>query len=660
MASPLNHDEQSDAGQALLSQLFGGEGSGEGVTGQLHDILQHMLVIYSSAFLVLAGFIIFFHIVFAVAETAQTGKFMGGRMDPVWGPMRMVLVIGLLVPLGGMNSGQYGIMYLAKWGSGIAAKLWQETQDQADFLKPILIFPKPPSALPLVQALVIRDICEIYTTRLAQQIEEQKAKQAKEGQAQPNAPVQKSVIQSVKAQLIKSNADGSKTQSYGWSDRPYFCGAITYLESDEDKKINPYFTIEKAHYDAYLYLDRTLETTAVDYVAQIAGQANPSIGSLQRVADHYEEIVQEALDEQYQQILLSKVAAMRTQAMSTGWMSAPRVLSDLMQLNTGILAAISSLPLVDAPEVLLDPPMPPVGKKSIEETAEYYIYSALDHVRSSWEETAPVTLNAGHGLSDFTHALEYTISYARTIGEEGNTAHKIRALREMMPHDFFDITALQKDSPLVSLPKIGLYLQSKALQLLASAGVMRDIGDISSPFSMVLCGFGWIAYAVSFIIMLLLPLIPLVRFMIGVLTWMLQVVEGVISLPLIALAHLRMSDHGLINQSALWGYVLILKIVLRPPLMIMGFVGGLIIFLIVLGLINPLFVFFLALTTSSGQFAALWSLALWILYGLMALAVANACFKLIDVLPEKVLIWAAFIPSAFNKPPSAASIPVNN
>ncbi len=660
MATPLNDDEAIDAGRVMLSQLFGRDGPSEGVVGQLHDILQHMLAIYSSAFLLLAGFIILFHIIFAVAETAQTGKIMGGRMDPVWGPMRMVLVIGLLVPLGGMNSGQYGIMYLAEWGSGIAAKLWQETRDQADFLKPVLSLPKPPSALPLVQALVIRDICEIYTTRLAQQIEEQKAKQAKEGQAQPNVPVQKNLIQAVKAQPLKKNADGSATQSYGWSERPYFCGAVTYFESDEDKNLNPYFFIEKAHFDAYMYLDRTLETTAVDYVAQIAGQANPSIGSLQRVADRYEEIVQEALSEEYQQILLSKVATMRTQAAPAGWMAAPRVLSDLMQLNTGVLTAISSLPLIDAPEVLLDPPLPPNGKKSIEETAEYYIYSALDHVQSSWKESAPITLNAGHGLSDFTHALEYTISYARMTGEEGTTAHKIRALREMMPYDFFDITVLQKDSPLVSLPKIGLYLQSKALQLLASAGVMRDIGDIASPFATLLCGFGWIAYGVSFIIMLLLPLIPLVRFMIGVLTWMLQVLEGVISLPLIAIAHLRMSDHGLINQSALWGYVLILKIVLRPPLMIIGFVGGLIIFLIALGLINPLFAFLLTLTTSSGQFAALWSLALWVLYGLMALAVANACFKLIDVLPEKVLIWAAFIPSAFNKPTSSASLPANN
>ena len=69
----------------------------------IQSALQHALSIYSGAVLVLAGMILLYHLLGMVAETAHTGKPMG-RANQIYAPIRLVLAIGLLVPMaGGLN-----------------------------------------------------------------------------------------------------------------------------------------------------------------------------------------------------------------------------------------------------------------------------------------------------------------------------------------------------------------------------------------------------------------------------------------------------------------------------------------------------------------------------------------------------------------------------
>lgn len=96
------------------------------------------LGIYSSAVLVLAGFLLMYHLVFMVAEQAHTGKIMG-KANQIWGPIRLVFAIGMLVPITagdatstvdgtcsvtGYNTAQYAVVQVARWGSGLASNIW--------------------------------------------------------------------------------------------------------------------------------------------------------------------------------------------------------------------------------------------------------------------------------------------------------------------------------------------------------------------------------------------------------------------------------------------------------------------------------------------------------------------------------------------------------
>lgn len=98
--------------------------------------LMSALGFYSNAMLIFAAVILFYHLVSMVVMTAHEGVAMGKRANQVWAPIRLVFAIGLLVPVGtgassncgasgsGLNAGQYIVIQMASWGSGMASQTW--------------------------------------------------------------------------------------------------------------------------------------------------------------------------------------------------------------------------------------------------------------------------------------------------------------------------------------------------------------------------------------------------------------------------------------------------------------------------------------------------------------------------------------------------------
>jgi conjugal transfer/type IV secretion protein DotA/TraY len=90
-----------------------------------HAALHSILQFYSIGLMVIAVLIFVYFIMAILAETAQTGTPFGKRFNHVWAPIRMVVALGLLIPLGpGLNAAQYITLYAAKWGSGFATNGW--------------------------------------------------------------------------------------------------------------------------------------------------------------------------------------------------------------------------------------------------------------------------------------------------------------------------------------------------------------------------------------------------------------------------------------------------------------------------------------------------------------------------------------------------------
>ncbi|MDD3183235.1 MAG: DotA/TraY family protein [Alphaproteobacteria bacterium] len=149
------------------------------------------LSIYSSAILVLAGFLLMYHLVFMIAEQAHTGKIMG-KANQIWAPIRLVFAIGMLVPItagstdnsscqvSGYNLAQYSAAQIARWGSGLGSRVWEtfvtslasqqvavcenssSTTSAVDTVKSPSCIKNPVNVRDLVQSLTTMEACSYF------------------------------------------------------------------------------------------------------------------------------------------------------------------------------------------------------------------------------------------------------------------------------------------------------------------------------------------------------------------------------------------------------------------------------------------------------------------------------------------------------------------
>lgn len=126
------YEKANDWSYSFLADLFGNTGitfwGTQGTTDKhilFNAMLREMFSTYSQALLVIAVFMIIYHVVIMVAESARTGEPFGQSFNSVWAPVRLALAIGLLVPISnGYNGAQLVAFQVAGWGSALATNVW--------------------------------------------------------------------------------------------------------------------------------------------------------------------------------------------------------------------------------------------------------------------------------------------------------------------------------------------------------------------------------------------------------------------------------------------------------------------------------------------------------------------------------------------------------
>lgn len=154
---------------------------GDAIPAPFHIALHELFSFYSTGILLIAMIIFLYFIVVVILETAVTGTPFGQRFQNVWVPIRLVVAIGLLVPVNfGLNSGQWITLYVAKYGSSFATNGWHGYNDavasHASFASvaigpgemrgnPLgeryswLALPEPPDITPLIQTMALVHSC---------------------------------------------------------------------------------------------------------------------------------------------------------------------------------------------------------------------------------------------------------------------------------------------------------------------------------------------------------------------------------------------------------------------------------------------------------------------------------------------------------------------
>lgn len=172
-----------------------------------------------------------------------------------------------------------------------------------------------------------------------------------------------------------------------------------------------------------------------------------------------------------------------------------------------------------------------------------------------------------------------------------------------------------------------------------NSDLMQQINDLSHRGSLSMAVYS-IVWVIGATLAIYVPLIPYMMFTVGVVGWLLLVIEAIVAAPVLAISFILPAGDEL--GKVVQGLLLLLNIVLRPVLMLFGFVLAIRLYQAVVKLVNfGMLANFNFLNTSDSMFA--W-VAVLTIYGTFIIALSNKCFSLIYALPDKILRWMGSAP----------------
>lgn len=182
--------------------------------------------------------------------------------------------------------------------------------------------------------------------------------------------------------------------------------------------------------------------------------------------------------------------------------------------------------------------------------------------------------------------------------------------------------------------------KSAATGIVASGNVPASVAvsSLSGYLAEAMSWLGWGLLIVGFIMTVVLPFLPMVYYVAGVISWVIMAVEAVIAAPLwvlLAFAPSHGNDWLGTNKQ---GLLLYIGVFFRPVLMILGLLACFLVLRIAINFENIMFSGAYFLTYPTGSFVSMLSaFGLIIIYVLLTLILVTNCCALITGVGEAVM-----------------------
>ena len=575
-----------------------------------------MLFAFNAGVLVLAGFLLVWHAAAGTVDTAREGRFGFGA----WAIVRIVTAVALMAPLpGGMNGAQHAVVGLAHLGGDFANAVWKPFSEEA-LAESRPIVPRPREAL--WRAAISRTLIAETCMRAANE----------SAALAGDDPY---------VEIDEDEDDGTLSFHYDGDGRGMpdgMCGAIRFsgLEADGAPGV-----AAQGHRRALTGLLPAIRAIAARLAAHyvpgtpVYGRPLPDIDALlagQDLAGAYARVLDEALTRaaSEERRMLAQVVA--EDAREASWMAAASFFNTIAHRVGLFQAAAHNVPSVALPTPSLDEWVP-VADAAVKGVAAQLARSARYHpMLLSAANSGAGALPAADGSGGMVSGLlEFIDLDSVIVADSGNPIADLAALGHgLLNAALAAIAALMGAATgsglLESIPFIG-----KGLDVFESAWQVSD-ALVSTLLGLLIIAGAVLAYV--------LPALPFIRFLFGILGWILNVAVAVLAVTVFAAAHVTREDgNRLTTQVTRQGWLFLPALVLRPALMLLGLILGYFVFLAGIGLFNQVWLPQMRDAGASGGLGPVGFLAMLALYVIVAYGLMNASFKLIDLLPGAVLDW---------------------
>ena len=612
--------EEDDATRRILAFLSGFDVGDRPVLGD-------MLFAFNAGVAVLAGFLLIWHVVGGILDAGREGRWPFGA----WETVRIVTAIALIVPLpGGMNGAQHGVVELAKLGGDFANAVWRPFSANAlGRGDPIVPHAEESAWRTVLGRVLVSETCRHVANQAARAAGDAPYVRIRE---EWHTPRRRGPPGTPSSLIVHYDGTGKGIPKD-------VCGAIRFdgLRDPGGRGI-----AARGHRQAFQSVLPPIRRVAADLGDHYLpgnpryGAALPDVAAAldqYAVARSYETVLQSRMQEaasEEQQALIDAVAA---DADKISWLSAASFFNTIAASTAKVSAAAHNIPTASLPSPSLQkwaPQADAAVKGLVAALAQSPAYRPLQVAPASGISGA-LAPSGSRGGDLMDSLMEFINPASVLVADSGN--------------------------PIVDLTHMGFGLINAALAAiagLAGASVGNNIVealpfigkglDVFEAGWQVADGFVTLALTVALVagvtLAYILPAIPFIRFLIATLTWLIAVVEAVLAVTVLAAAHVTRAEAGQFATSATrQGWLFLPGLILRPALMLFGLIIGYFVFLAGIEILNATWVPRMKDANAAGSLGPIDFLAMLALYVMIAYALINSAFKLIDGLPNVVLEW---------------------
>ena len=723
-------DATQDIAMSWINYLFKGQPM-YNYLGQFGQIIPQSQVIqgalitalgfYSDAILVVAAIILFYHLASMVVETAHHGVVMGKRANQIWAPIRLVVAIGLLVPIsGGLNSGQYIVIQIAQWGSNLASQTWAVFVNKLVQENSQGVPANAPYVRKAVYDTVMMEAC-MYAYNTYQT-----------GVPGSSCPQNSDSAQSLQCSGMQTNMMGVQSaQTNDKTTKLYYdttspklgmgdqgaCGHVLFYAPN---KVDPSDQIAVAVQAATAQGQQafyTMQNAARSYVNTnmvyfepngLGGQIDQSppanAGDFEKLVTDYQGALQGLLNGVASDFSPA-MTGLETASINQGWVSAGAWFNTIAREQSAVMDVSTLIPSTQAPALkgeesatFKDGVVPYLKNFELWLTTEDPSTSSAASSGSGLSSQQQQMMQAAAGFAqqqnnDAPHLMDKVFMAVDLIASMNGVWHSqdqdcgsgssATNTVSSSPSCFSLGIQFTGANPLAEVAALGHANINTAYDLFddyikfltyggAAIGAVKALGGVTDATGRAVGAFGLPVRAVGILISLVgqtadsakaiigsllglicavffgtgallafyLPLLPFFRFLFNVLTWIVAMLEAVIAVPLIALAHLNPEGEGLPGASAKATYYFIFSIFLRPVLMVFGLMVGLLIFYIAVSYMNMLYLQAIAGAGGIAHGHLMMSRILYsVIYVFTIYMCANSAFHMIDWLPQHAMKW---------------------
>lgn len=667
---------------SVLKQIIGDWEASKGAKS-VTPLLSGAMEIFNAGVLVFATAIFAYAAIVGTLQSAHDGQLLGKQWSTVWVPIRFSAGISLLIPTAsGLCLAQYGLLWMLGNGVGLASSMTYEAASSYVDRMSNTVAVKMTSGSAVqeaMKAILANELCvEAFNKKYG--VDESSSPKfgltvVKDGKATvPSSSSYFSATNTAYGAMLQWGAlpgsNVSESENICGSS-PYFAEKPGWFSKDSDFEV----LSKNAQANATIMASSWLNTLA--YNAMYYGGENKMEfvsksnieAALQKAGRYYQMKIEGLIDENISKQTDAFTKDLLKTAKDGGWFTLGTWYFQFNRLNGKLSENANAVPPVSGYKKI-DIESGGASLKGIEDHDEATIKSILK-IADDYFKREPLPTNrliseskVGAGGSMSSNWIGRMIDNASNemfgVGSDTTTSGVL---------DMADTALIVGYNPLSTAPGI-VQLKNLGDSLLngvwtvvgiSAAAVVVDVkssaakGVVDKIFkwgedkplttaagtfiSTLATSAAMMLVVIGIIFAFWLPMLPFINWVGGMVGWVISVLEMLVATPVWIAAHLHPEGEGMASRHAASGYMIVLELLLRPVLMVFGFIVAVIIVDPLLNVISWMYFPAFSSATADAVSGPITFLMKIIIYVVICWTVVNFSFKAITSVPAGVMKW---------------------